>query len=101
MPSAQAIGSPDLHVAQNALRRLIGAKNLAGDYATTIVRQVGPAQVFFAFEKEEDARLLADAIHAEVTATQGSWASTRIVELGGAELGAITASLPPPRTRPR
>jgi hypothetical protein len=43
MPSAQAIGGPDLRVAQNALLRLLRTKNLAGDYATAILRQEGPA----------------------------------------------------------
>jgi hypothetical protein len=101
MPSAQAVGGSDLRVAQSALLRLLRTKNPAGDYTTTIVRQDGPAQVFFAFEKEEDARLLADAIGAEVTAGRGGWASRRAVELGAARLDAVIASLPPPRTRPR
>jgi hypothetical protein len=101
MPSAEAVGSSDLRVAQNALLRLLRTKNLAGDYATAILRQEGPAQVAFAFEKEEDARLLADAIQAEATDLHGGWASKRAVELGAAQLDAISASLPPPRTRPR
>lgn len=101
MPSAQAVGGSDLRVAQNALLRLLRTKGLAGDYATAILRQEGPAQVAFAFEKEEDARLLADALQAEVTAARGGWASRRAVELEAARLDALTASLPPPRTRPR
>ena len=101
MPSAQAIGSSDLQVAQSTLLRLLRTKDLAGDYATAIVRQEGPAQVAFAFEKEEDARLLADAIQAQVTDPEGGWASRRAVELEAAQLDAIAASLPPPRTRPR
>ena len=101
MPSAEAVGSSDLRVAQNALLRLLRTKNPAGDYATAILRQEGPAQVAFVFEKEEDARLLADALQAEVTDPRGGWASTRAVELGAARLDALTASLPPPRTRPR
>ena len=101
MPSAQAIGSSDLQVAQSTLLRLLRTKDLAGDYATAIVRQEGPAQVAFAFEKEEDAQLLADAIQAQVTDPEGGWASRRAVELEAAQLDAIAASLPPPRTRPR
>ena len=101
LPSAQAVGSSDLHVAQNALLRLLRTKKPAGDYATAIVRQEGPAQVAFAFEKEEDARLLADAIGARVTDPEGGWASRRAVALRAAQVDVITASLPPPRTRPR
>jgi hypothetical protein len=101
MPSAEAVGSSDLRVAQNVLLRLLRTKDLAGDYATAIMRQEGPAQVAFAFEKEEDARLLAAAIQAQVTDPRGGWASRRAVELGAARLDAISAHLPPPRARPR
>jgi len=101
MPSAQAVGSHDLHGAQNALLRLLRTRNVAGDYASAIMRQEGPAQMLFAFEDEADARLLADAFQAEVTDAQGGWASRRAVEVEAARLDANVASLPPPRTRPR
>src|SRR5260370_22713925 len=84
MPSVQAVGSPDLHGAQNALLRLLRTKDLAGDYASAIIRQDGPAQMLFAFEDEADARLLADALPAEGTRAQNSWASRRPVPLGAA-----------------
>jgi hypothetical protein len=57
--------------------------------------------MLLAFEDEADARLLADALRAEETNAESGWASTRAVELEPAQLEAIVASLPPPRTRPR
>jgi hypothetical protein len=101
MPAAQAVGSSDLQVAQSTLLRLLRTRNPAGAYATAIERHEEPAQVAFAFEREEDARLLADAIQADATDPRGGWASRRAVELEAAQLDAIAASLPPPRTRPR
>ena len=52
MPSAQAVGGPTSGSPKTRFCASSGPKNLAGDYATAILRQEGPAQVAFAFEKE-------------------------------------------------
>jgi hypothetical protein len=95
------IGGDELTEAQVVLRRLVSEQKPAGDYAATLVRDVGRPEMYFAFKDEGDARKFAAAAEAEAIGSHPDWASQRAFELDGARLAEIEASLPPPRTHVR
>jgi hypothetical protein len=95
------IGGDELTAAQAVLKRLVSKQRPVGDYATTLVRDTGRPEVYFAFEDEAYARKLAAAVKAKATGTYPGWASQWAFQLDGATVTALAASLPPPRTRPR
>jgi hypothetical protein len=95
-----AVG-PDLQAAQSVLQRFVRKQKPSSDYATTVVRQTGRPEVYLAFEDEGDARKLAEAVEAEVTAGYPGWASQRAFQLDGAKLTELEVSLPAPKRDPR
>lgn len=94
-------GGDELTAAQSVLLRLIRKQKPACDYASTVVRDAGRPEMYFAFKDERDARKFAAAVKAEAISRHPSWASQQAFELDGARLAEFEASLPPPRTRPR
>jgi hypothetical protein len=94
-------GGDELKAAQSVLLRLVRKQKPVGDYASTVVRDVGRPEMYFAFKDEGDARKFAAAVKAEAISHHPSWATQRAFELDGARLAEFEASLPPPRTRPR
>jgi hypothetical protein len=99
-PNAPMDGD-ELTEAQVVLRRLVNEQKPAGDYAVTLVRDVGRPEMYFAFKDEGDARKFAAAVKAEAIGSHPDWASQRAFELDSARLAEIEASLPPPRTHVR
>jgi hypothetical protein len=97
LPVDLPVGSPDVHRAQSVLLRYLRHQEQIGEFATTINRQGMKPEIQFAFGREGDARMLADAIQAETTSSGGGWASERAVDLKMAALDAISARLPRPR----
>ena len=91
----------ELKEVQNLLNRLVRQQKPRGDYATTVVRDTGRPEAWFAFDDETDARKFGDAVQAETTATYPGWASQRAFELLGARLAGLEASLPAPRDNAR
>ena len=85
--------------AKVVLRRLVNEQKPAGDYATTLVRDVGRPEIYFAFKDEGDAGKFAAAVKAEAVGSHPDWASQRASELESARLAEIEASLPPSRTQ--
>jgi hypothetical protein len=83
------------------LKRLVSKQKPVGDYATTLVRDTGRPEVYFAFKDEADARKFAAVMKSKATSSYPGWASQRTFELDSARLAELEASLPPPRTRPR
>ncbi len=72
-----------------------------GDYAATVVREVGWPEVYLAFDDEADARKFAAAVEADVIGSHPSWASQRAFELDSAKLRELEASLPAPKSEKR
>jgi hypothetical protein len=101
---AQAEGpaaGDELKEVQNLLSRLVRQQKPSGDFASTVVRDSGRPEAWFAFDDQTDARKFGDAVDAETTDTYPGWASQRAFELLGPKLAALEASLPPPRDNPR
>ena len=86
----------DLQEVQRVLERLVKKQKPAGEYATTIVRDTGSAELHLAFEHEEDARKLAVAVRVKATGSYPGWATSRAFQLDGATVAALAASLPVP-----
>jgi hypothetical protein len=95
------VGGNELTAAQAVLKRLVSKQKPVGDYATTLVRDTGRPEVYFAFKDEADARKFAAVMKSKATSSYPGWASQRTFELDSARLAELEASLPPPRTRPR
>jgi hypothetical protein len=91
----------ELPVVQSVLKRLVSTQKPAGDYATTVVRDAGCPQIYFAFENEADARKFAAAVAAEATGSFPGWASGRAFPVNDAVLADLASSLPPPKTQRR
>src|SRR5712691_7006478 len=72
-----------------------------GDYAATVVREVGWPEVYLAFDDEADARKFAAAVEADVIGSHPGWASQRAFELDSAKLRELEASLPAPKSEKR
>ena len=101
---AQAEGpaaGDELKEMQNLLNRLVRQQKPSGDYATTVVRDTGRPEAWFAFDDETDARKFGDAVQAKTTDTYPGWASQRSFALDGPKLANIEASVPAPRDNPR
>jgi len=99
LDGAQA--SPGPKQAQLALMRLVRQQDPVGAYATTIVREAGRPEILLAFQEENDARALGNALHAEEVAGVPSGMTRQVIHLDDAAIAAIAASLPSPRARPR
>jgi hypothetical protein len=100
---AQAEGpaaGDELKEVQNLLNRLVRQQKPSGDYATTVVRDAGRPEAWFAFEKETDARKFGDAVQAETTNIYSGWASQRAFDAPGPKLAGLEASLPALRDNP-
>ena len=94
-------GGDELTAAQSVLLRLARKQKLAGDYASTMVRDAGRPEIYLAFEDEGDAREFAAVVKAKATAGYPGWASQRAFKLDGAKVTALEALLPASKTRPR
>jgi hypothetical protein len=81
------------------LQRLVRARDPAGDYATTIVREAGRPELYLAFAEEDDARKLAAELQAVAADSYPGWATQRAVRLAEATVQALASSLPVPKTR--
>jgi len=77
-------GLNDSTAAQAVLKRLLSKQMPVGDYAATVVREVGWPEVYLAFDDEADAP--ADAI-----GSHPGWASQRAFELDSAKLRELEA----------
>ena len=95
VPDDQA--DTDLKATQVLLQRLVRKLKPAGDYSTTIVRDTGHPEVYFAFEDEADARKLAVFVKAKRTDSHPGWATQRAFQLDGAMVATLAASLPAPK----
>ena len=60
---------------QNVLKRLVSKQKPVGDFASTVVRDAGRPEVYFAFDDEADAKKSAAALEAETTARRHRIAS--------------------------
>ena len=61
-------GGGELTAAQSVLLRLARKQKLAGDYASTMVRDAGRPEIYLAFEDEGAAREFAAVVKAKATA---------------------------------
>jgi hypothetical protein len=95
------VADDQLNAVQALLKRLVSWQKPAGDYAAMLVRAAGRPEVYWAFEDEGDANRFAATLHAEATASYPGWASQRALQLDGAKLAAMEASLPAPKQNPR
>jgi hypothetical protein len=91
----------ELKEVQNLLHRLVRRQKPSGDYASTVVREAGRPEAWFAFDDETDARKFGNAVDAETTDSYSGWASQLAFELLGTKLAGLEASLPAPRDNPR
>lgn len=96
----QPASGPRLKEVQQVLQRLVRARNPAGDYATTIVRETGRPELYLAFAEEGDAQKLAAELQAVATDSYPGWATQRAVRLDEATVKALAASLPCQRRAP-
>jgi hypothetical protein len=94
---ADQTADDDLRATQVLLQRLVRKLKPASDYSTTIVRDAGHPEVYFAFEDEADAQKLAAAVQAEAADSLPGWATQRAFQLDGAKVAALAASLPAPK----
>ncbi len=101
VPAARDVGNSDLKTAQYALGRLIREMAPSGDYATTLVRAAGRPEVYLAFEHEDDARKIAQAVQAKVSRRYAGWASQRAFRLEAATVSAMLSAHPPVKSRQR
>jgi hypothetical protein len=100
---AEGDGRSGLREVQVVLERLLKKQDPAGDYATAIVRDAERPELQLAFENEVDAGNLASAVHADPNRQPPLEPSRRFVEVDGAMVAALAASLPlarPPARRP-
>ena len=100
LPDAPLTGD-ELPAAQSVLTRLVKMHKPTKGYASTVVRDAGRSELYFAFEDEADAAKLAAILKAEETSTYPGWATQRVFQLNGAMVTELAASLPAPKTRPR
>jgi hypothetical protein len=95
------VGGDELNAVQKLLNWLVRQQKLVGDYASTVVRDTGRPEVYFAFVEEADARKFGDAVQAETTDTYPGWVSQRAFDLPSSKLASLEALLPAPRDNPR
>jgi hypothetical protein len=89
---ADQTADDDLRATQVLLQRLVRKLKPASDYSTTIVRDAGHPEVYFAFDDEADARKFAATLEAGATGSYLGWASQRAFEMDGAKLRELEAS---------
>ena len=77
----------ELAVVQNVLKRLVSKQKPVGDFASTVVRDAGRPEVYFAFDDEADAKKFAAALETETTARRH-----RIASLSPAPTGPLCQS---------
>jgi hypothetical protein len=94
-------GDKKLPVVQQLLLRLVRSQKPAGDFASTVVRDAGSPQMYFAFENEADARTFAAVVAAQATTSFPGWASAHAFPVQEEVLAALEPMLPLPRIRPR
>jgi hypothetical protein len=92
-----AADGDELAATLTLLKRLVRQQKPAGDYATTVVRDSGRPEMYFAFDDEADARKFAATLEAEPTGRYPGWASQRVFEVDGEKLRVLEASLPLPK----
>jgi hypothetical protein len=95
------VGGDELNAVRNLLNRLVRQQKPSGDYATTVIRDTGRPEAWFAFVDESDARKFGDAVQAEATDRYSGWASQRAFDLPGSTLANLVASLAAPKDNPR
>jgi hypothetical protein len=93
---ADQTADDDLRATQVLLQRLVRKLKPASDYSTTIVRDAGHPEVYFAFDDEADARKFAATVEAGPTGSYLGSASQRAFDLVGAKFRALESSLPSP-----
>jgi hypothetical protein len=98
MPPDRSFGTGEMQAAQSVLLRLIGKHRPSGRYSSTVVRDAGRAELYFAFENKADADALAAIVEAKATGLYPGWASQQVFRLDGPAVSAIEASLPPRKT---
>jgi hypothetical protein len=99
VPAAREVGNSDLKTAQYVLGRLVRELAPTGEYATTLVRASGRPEVYVAFEHEDDARKVAQAVRAKVSRRYTGWASQRACRLDAVTVRAMLSSHPPVKSR--
>ena len=101
LPLAEGDGRPGLREVQIVLERLLKKQDPAGDYAIAIVRDAKRPELQLAFDNEGDAGNLASAVHADPNGQPPLEPSRQFVELDGAMVMALAASLPLARPHAR
>jgi hypothetical protein len=96
-----AADGDELAATLNLLKRLVRQQKPAGDYATTLARDSGRPEMYFAFDDEADARKFAATLEAGPTGRYPSWASQWTFEVDGEKLRVLAASLPLPKWEKR
>jgi hypothetical protein len=76
----------DSTVALAVLRRLARKQKPIGDYAATVVREAGWAEVYFAFADEADAQKFGASVQAGPIASYPGWASQRAFKMDSARI---------------
>lgn len=94
-------GLNDSTAALAVLRRLARMQKPAGDYASTVVREAGLPEVYFAFDDETDAKKFAAFVQAEPVGSYPGWASQCAFEMDSAKIRELEASLPPQTVKTR
>jgi hypothetical protein len=94
-------GLEDSTAALAALRRLARQQKPVGDYAATVIREVGWPELYFAFDDEADAQKFAASVKAEPSGSYPGWASQRAFEMDSAKVRELEAALPPARIQPK
>lgn len=89
----QDIGTRHLKELHGLLSRLLTRLAPVGDYAVTIVRDVGPPEIHAAFAERGDADRLAATVNARSTGRSPEGASRRVFVLDEPAAAAIAASL--------
>lgn len=89
----QDIGTRYLKELHTQFGKLLTRLAPVGDYAITIVRDVGPPEIHAVFAERGDADRLAATVKARSTGRSPEWASRRLFVLDEATSAAIAASL--------
>lgn len=89
----QDIGTRHLKNRHAQLSRLVSRLAPVGDYAVTIVRDIGPPEIHAVFAERRDADRLAATVKARPTGRYPEWGSRRLFVLDEPAGAAIAASL--------
>jgi hypothetical protein len=85
------VGGDELTAVRKLLNRLVRHQKLGGDYATTVGRDTGRPEVYFAFVEEAAARKFGEALQAQATDHYPGWASQRAFDLPDTKLASLEA----------